>query len=210
MRSRSSSLRTAAVTVLLIGVLGGAFAAGRSTVRRRAVVDPLRLERGAAVGVVETPAGALAAADNYVATGISATLDPPQLRRFADTVIDPVGRDRFISASESFAQSGGPPAGARVIADVVAHRLERYGGATAAVRIWALCSSWGGGAVPAQYSALVDVWLRWTGDRWQIESVSESLPGPVPGLIGGPREGRSRELWDQTLSGMSAPYYGDS
>lgn len=209
MRARTASVRAAVATAFLIGVLGAAFAAGRSTLDRRGAPDPLALEHGMPLGVLETPAGALAAADNYVAIGISASLDPGQLRQFADTVIDASARARFISTSQSFAQSGGPPVGARVIADVIAHRLESYRGGTAEVAAWALGSYWEGGLQPTQYSALVQLSLRWSGDRWQLASVSESLPGPVPSLVAAPIEDRSAAVWDRDLSGMVAPYYGD-
>jgi hypothetical protein len=195
--------------MFLIGVLGAAFAAGRSTLDPRVGLDPVALEHGMPIGVLETPAGALAAADNYMATGISASLDPGQLRQFADTAIDPAARARFISTSQSLAQGGGPPVGARVIADVIAHRLESYRGGTAVVDAWALGSYWDGGVEPTQYSALVKLSLRWDGDGWQLASVTESLPGPVPGLVAGPIAGRSAAVFDRQLSGMLAPYYGD-
>jgi hypothetical protein len=195
--------------VVLIGVLGAAFAAGRWTLDRRGGPDPVALDHGMPIGVLETPAGALAAADNYVATGISASLDPGRLRQFADMAIDPAARAGFISTSQSLAQSGGPPVGARVIADVIAHRLESYRGGTAEVDAWALGSYWAGGVEPTQYSVLVQLSLRWEGDGWQLASVSESLPGPVPGLVAGPTAGRSAAVWDRELSGMLAPYYGD-
>ena len=69
---------------------------------------------------------------------------------------------------------------------------------------------WGGGAVPTQYWSLVELSLRWSGDRWRIVSGQDSLPGPVPALIAGRGEDRTTAVWDQALAGMTAPYYGDS
>jgi hypothetical protein len=209
MSASRSWLRLAAVAVALVGILGGAYAAGRSTVPRPGAPDPVRLEQGIAVGVLESPAGALAAADNYAATGLTASIDPGQLRTFADTVIEPAARGAFLSAGQSLVQSGAP-AGGEVLGLVVAHRLVSYGEGAAEVMEWALASDWGTVGRPAQYSAFIDLRVRWNGDTWQVASVRDSVPGPVPGLIGGEAEARSSAVWDQTLSGMSAPYYGDA
>lgn len=209
MSGRPSSLRLLAISVGLISVLGGAFAAGRSTVAMPGEPDPVRLERGLPLGVVESPGGALAAADNYVATGISASLEPNQLRQFANEVVEPGALDAFVSSSQSSSDAAGPPVGARVLGSVVAHRLERYGRATADVSEWALGAYWDGGASPTQYWSLVDVSLRWSGDRWRVTSARETLPGPVPQLIGGDQAGGSSATWDQVLAGMSTPYFGD-
>ncbi len=210
MSARPSSLRLLAISVCLIGVLGGAFAAGRSTVAAPGAPDPVRLDHGISLGVVESPSGALAAADNYVATGISASVGSAQLRQFANEVVDPGARNAFDSSSQASSQAAGPPVGARVIGSVVAHRLESYGPGTAAVSEWSVGSYWDGGASPTQYWSLVDVSLRWSGDRWRVTSARETLPGPVPQLIGGDQTGRSSATWDQALAGMSTPYYGDN
>jgi hypothetical protein len=207
---RGSSLWAAGLVVLLLGSLGAAFAAGRSSVYRREVPDPVRLDHGVAVGVVKTRGGALAAADNYVATGISASVDPGQLRQFAQAVIEPGERDDFVAANQSLGQGGAPAVGAQVVANVVADRLESYNTGSAEVAVWVLASEWGRGVAPTQYSAVVDVWQRWTGDHWQIASLRESLPGPVPALVAGVPQQRYSAVWDQTLSGMSSPFYGDS
>lgn len=210
MSGRRSPLWLAVMSLFLIGVLGGAFAAGRSTVAPSGVPNPVRLEHGIPVGTVESPAGALAAADNYVATGISASLEPDQLHGFASEVIDPGARSSFVSTSQSLTQAGGPPPGARVVGSVIAHRLDSYGSGTASVSEWAVGSYWDGGVVPTQYWSLVHLALRWNGDRWQVSSVRETVPGPVPAVVGGDRAGRSSGVWDQGLAGMTVPFYGDS
>lgn len=210
MRRRSFWLRAVVLSAGFVGILGGAFAAGRSIVRQPGRPDPIRLERRMPVGVLDSRAGALAAADNYVATGITASVDPSQLRAFADTVIDPAARGSFINASRSVDPRPGAPVGAHVVGIAVAHRLDHYVAGAADVAVWALASQWDGATPPTQYSALVELSLRWNGDAWQIISMLESVPGPVTGLLAGPSEARSTAVWDQTLSGMSEPYYGDS
>ena len=210
LRTRPSSIRLAAVAVLWLGVLGGGLAAGRATVPGGGAPDPLRLEHGIPVGVADAPGGALAAADNYVATGITASLDPNQLRQFANSVVDPAARRQFIATSQAMTQGEGPPPGARVIGSVVAHRLNSFDGRTADTTAWALSSYWDGGVEPTQYSSLVELSLRWSDSQWQIESVRESVPGPVPALVGDGGAARTSGVWDQALSGMSSPFYGDS
>jgi hypothetical protein len=203
-------MRLAALAVVWLGVLGCGLAAGRSTLHGGGAPDPLRLDHGIPGGVRDAPAGALAAADNYVATGVTASLDPNQLRQFANSVVDPAARGQFIASTRASAEGGGPPPGARVIASVVAHRLNRFDGRTAAATEWALGSYWDGGVEPTQYSALVELSLRWSGSQWQIESVRESLPGPVPAVVADRGAARTSGVWDEALSGMSSPFYGDS
>lgn len=210
MGSRPPVLQVVVLALLLIGLAGGAFAVGRSTVARRGPTDPLRLDHGIPLSVLDTRAGALVAADNSVATGITASLDSGELRRFANAVIEPAARQNFVDASQSLGQSAEIPVGARAIGSVVAHRLEGYDGGSARVSAWALGSEWDGGLAPTEYSALLEVSLHWAGDRWRVTSVEESLPGPVPAVVAGPRGARSTGVWDEALSGMSAPYYGDN
>ena len=203
-------MRLAGLGIALVAVLGGAFVAGRSTDRTPRARNPLALEHGIAIGVTLTRAGALAAADNYAAAGATASLSTAQLVRFADAVIDPANRAVFISETEQLAQSDPPPAGAHVTAATVAHRLEGYGHGLAQVDVWELASQWDGGVPPTQSWALIDLSLRWRGDRWRVTSIRESLLGPVPALVAGGGDARSSSAWDQGLAGMTAPYYGDS
>ncbi len=155
--------------------------------------------------VAHAPGGALAAADNYVATGITASLDPNQLRQFANSVVDPAARRQFIATSQAMTQAEGLPPGARVIGSVVAHRLNSFDGRTADTTAWALSSYWDGGVEPTQYSSPFELSLRWSDSQWQIESVRESVPGPVPALVGDGGGARTSGVWDQALSGMSSP-----
>ena len=149
------------------------------------------------VGVPETPAGALAAADNYVATGISASLDPGQLRR--------VRRDGrsirrrgpgSLAAASALAQSGGPPAAPRDRGRGRRTRLESYARRDCG---WSprgrLAATGTAGWQPTQYSALVRLSLRWSGDRWQIASCRGVAPrsGTRPGR-GGQRGSLGRGL----------------
>jgi hypothetical protein len=81
--------------VLAAGAAFGlAFAVGRATAPSPAPADAIRLVHDLPVGVLDTPAGALAAADNYVAVGITASLDGRELEAFADALVTPAGVSR--------------------------------------------------------------------------------------------------------------------
>lgn len=209
MGERRSSMRIVVAGVLVVGLLGGAYAAGRSTVKDVGTRNPLAVEHGIPIGVVESPVGALAAADNYAAVGVTADLGPGEQHAFIGTVIDPGVRSAFSAADQAVAQREALPVGAHMIGSVLAHRLESYSAGVSDVSVWELASEWDGGVVPTQYWALVELSLRWNADRWQVTRVRELLPGLVPALIAGGRDARSTAVWDQTLAGMSAPYYGD-
>ena len=201
-------MRRVALVGLLLGTVGGAFVGGRSTRPTGALPDPVRLERGIPLGTVESPGGAVAAADNYASTGVTASVEPAHLRPFLDAVVDPTARGRFMA--ENPAPGSGPPPGARVTGAVVAQRLDSYASGNARVGMWVVASYWGAGAVPTQYWSLVELSLRWSGDSWRIVSGQDSIPGPVPALIAGRADDRTTAVWDQALAGMRAPYYGDS
>ena len=208
MSRRQFSVPRVSLVALLVGTVGGAFIGGRSTPPAGPQPDPVRLEHGVPVGVVESPGSALAAADNFVSSGVTASVDPAQLRQLVSAVVDPTARGRFIVENPS--PGSGPPPGARATGSVVAHRLDSYRAGDARVGIWVVATYWGGGVVPTQYWSLVELSLRWSGGRWRIVSGQDSLPGPVPALIAGGGEERTNAVWDEALAGMTAPYYGGS
>lgn len=70
--AKSGAVRFA---LLLALVFAGSFAAARASSPVRSRPDPVRLINGVPVGVKRSEAGALAAADNYVAVGIADSLD---------------------------------------------------------------------------------------------------------------------------------------
>jgi hypothetical protein len=198
--------RLAAGLLILVAVFAAAFGVSRTGRMRQVRPNPIRLVGAVPVGVEHSAAGALAAADNYVAAGITDSVDQRALQSYANAVIAPSERMALLRASEQLAQRDRPPAGTSAIATILAHRLWSYTGATARVATWDLGSYWGPALPPAQYWALADVALRWASGRWQIVSVDERLPGPVPGPVGA--GANTSAQWSSALAGMSAPYYG--
>jgi hypothetical protein len=198
--------RWAAGALALVATFATAFALARAGGSGHVRSGPLRLVGGVPLGVEDSAAGALAAADNYVAAGVTDSLDRRSLGAFADAVVAPAERQPLLDASERLAQQGGPPPGTNVISTVVAQRLRGYTSGTARVTTWDLGSYWGAGLEPIQYWALVDLSLRWMGGRWWVVSLEERLPGPVPALVA---SGASTSAsWGEALAGMRAPYYG--
>lgn len=185
-----------------------AFVAGRATAGHRAGADAIRIRVGLPVGVLHTPSGALAAADNYVAAGMTASLDQPGLQRFADTLVLPAARDGLLRANAELERRSAPSAGTRAITTVVGHVLRAYTADSAQVTTWEVGSYWGPGLAPTQYWALADLALRWGEGRWRIASLDERIPGPVPALIAAGPGATTATAWNEALAGMSAPYYG--
>jgi hypothetical protein len=128
---------------------------------------------------MHSPNGALAAADNYVAAGLTDSLGQGSLTRFADAVVSASERKPLLDSS---ARAQGPPAGTSGVGVVVAHQLVGYTGNTARVAAWQLGLYWGPALVPSEYSALAYLTLRWMDGRWWIQSLAERVPGPVPAL----------------------------
>jgi hypothetical protein len=202
-------VRIAAVTVGLFAIGVGAFVIGRGTAAPGGHRNPIGLVGGVAVGVSDTPAGALAAADNYVAQGITASLDEGRLERFATTAIEPGARRAFLVASRSSLEGQSLPPGSEAIGLVVAHELGSYAPDEATVTTWDVGCYWGPGLAPTQFWALTELRLRWTVGRWEIAAVEEQLPGPLPARVVVDQQAATAGGWSTGLDGMSGPYYGD-
>jgi hypothetical protein len=202
------SMRLAAIVLVPVAAFAAAFVAGRTISGHHVAPDAIQVRVGLPVGVLHTPAGALAAADNYVAAGVAASLEQSRLQRFADTLVLPAARSELLRVSAELGRRSAPPAGTRAIAAVVGHVLRAYTADTARVTTWEVGSYWGSALAPTQYWALADLALRWRGGRWRIASLDERIPGPVPALIAAGPGATTTAAWSAALIGMSAPYYG--
>jgi len=170
---------------------------------------------GIAVGVQDTPAGALAAADNYVAIA-SQTVeqDPVEFAELVATVYTPAARTSTLAQAaparvadvadlRNYAQGG------RAVAVIAARRLERYTPARASVTSWLGGFVWGPGLSPRQSWNLVNTTLSWQQDRWLVASMNtERTPAPVPSVVFVEGQNNSSVAFDARLVGMTAPFYG--
>jgi len=208
--------RIAVAGLLAVCALGAGVVIGRASSRGgggapAAVV----IVHGVAVGVQDTPAGALAAADNYLAIA-SQTVeqDPAVFTGFVDTVYAPASRPSTLAAAtrvrdadivdmRNYSQGG------RAVAVIAARRLDRFTSARATVTSWLGGFVWGPGLSPRQSWNLVDTTLVWRRGRWLVLSTNtERTPAPVPSVVFVDRHNNQSAAFDARLAGMSAPFYG--
>jgi len=214
---------TAAIVGLVVVALLG-WAAGRSSAPSDAAEaraghedgGAIRIVEGVPVGVEHSRAGALAAADNYVARAAETIVqDPPTFTRLIRTV--------WVSAAQPEALANGKrsrrqapdavanyEAGGRALAVTAARKLESYNGSRATVLTWGAGFIWGPDKRPTQRWFVGRVKLVWQDDQWSVEALDElttAAPTPYRVIIGKPGAD-SAEVFDDVLDGMSAPIYG--
>jgi hypothetical protein len=218
-------LAVAAVVVALL-IAGAALAAGRASAPDtpaasddvNAVVDSaVRTIDGVPVGIQRSRAGAVAAADNYVAR-VTETIvqDPNVYARLVRAVWVPDGqegalregvatRQRSTAAIENYA------AGGRGLSIIAARRLDTYDGTRADLTTWTAGLNWGPQQRPGQRWFLTETTLRWDGQRWRVERMDEAQrPAPAPARVGyDDAASLKAETFDRELRGMTAPTYGD-
>jgi hypothetical protein len=217
MRGRGLS-RASAVAIAVLGVLTLLFVllamelleggTGQSSPS-----GALELIDGVPVGVAHTPAGALAAADNYLAVSSQSIEQDP--RAFAALVAQgyaPAVRARTLAEAEKV-RAADPQnmanyaEGGRGIALIAGRRLDGYSAQSATITSWLAGFVWGPNISPRQTWNLVDTTLRWQSGRWLVvSSRTDSTPAPVPSVVY--VEGSNdRTPAFARLAGMTAPYY---
>jgi hypothetical protein len=199
-------------TLLFVIVLGAVLLlAGKDG--SSAGTQPVETVGSVPVGVKDTPAGALAAADDYVAlSSQSVEQDPALFAELVAQVYAPEIRERTlvqaarIRAADTQNMSN-YSAGGRGIAVIAARRLDAYTPRSATVTSWLAGFVWGPHLVPHQSWNLVDTTLRWQG-RWLVTaSETDRTPAPVPAIVFvNGRNDRSQAF--ARLAGMTAPFYG--
>lgn len=202
--------------VVAIGALvvtASAFAVGYHAVPRAAHPNPIRLVHGVAVGVLDTPAGAVAAADNYVASEDDALVSTGQIRAVVDAEWAP--QERAVELAQPFpaAALAGKPAtlaGLKLTALVAADKLAVYSRQTAQVGVWSEITVWSPTVEPTQHWSLDTVMLAWESGQWLVTSRSAAPDSgtPVPAWTSGGIQDRASAAFNSRLAGMSAPYYG--
>jgi hypothetical protein len=199
----------AALVLLLVGILG----VGRSG-RQDAVGPAVKLISGVPVGVEHTRAGALAAADNYVALASQSIEQNPAV--FGELVAQTYAqqaRGRTLAEAQrvragDLQNVSNYRDGGHGLAVIAARRLDSYTQDTATVTSWLGGFVWGPHLPPRQTWNLVDTTLRWQAGRWLVASSStDAMPAPVPSIVyvDGVND-RSGAF--QRLAGMTAPFYG--
>jgi hypothetical protein len=218
MRDRRVSSATIALTAVIAlavvaFVLLGLDLAGQSGGEGRAV-GAIKLEGGVPIGVEHTPAGALAAADNYLAASSQALeQDPGAFGALVARVYAPANREQTLAEAQQLRLSdpvgmSNYSEGGRGLALVAARRLDSYTSDSATVTSWLAGFVWGPHLPPRQSWNLVDTTLAWSSGRWLVvSSQTDPMPAPVPAIVyvDGPNNGVAAF---SRLAGMTAPFYG--
>lgn len=172
---------------------------------------------GVPVGVRDTRAGALAAADSYVAVASQTIEQNPA--RFAELVASdylPSARQVTLAEanrarSQDTQDMRNYREGGRGLALVAAHRLAQYARGEASVITWLAGIVWGPSLAPRQTWEIVQTLLDWRDGRWLIATMQVSATAaPVPALLYVQGEDDRAGTFDRVLSGMSAPIYGSA
>lgn len=203
----------AAGALLLVVVIAGALllgAGGGPTAGPQAV----ELINGVPVGVKDTPAGALAAADNYLAlSSQSVEQDPSLFAALVAQVYAPEVRERTLAQAAQIRAAdtqnmSNYQQGGRGIAVIAARRLDTYTPRSATVTSWLAGFVWGPRLSPRQSWNLIDTTLRWQSGRWLVtSSQTDRTPAPVPAIVY-VNAGNDRSQAFSRLAGMTAPFYG--
>ncbi len=174
----------------------------------------VHLVHGVPVGVQDSPAGALAASDNYVALAAQSIEQNPGV--FAALVAQaylPAARERALAKARALRIAdtqniGNYAEGGRGLAVVAARRLDSFSPGTASVTSWLGGFVWGPRLAPRQTWDLVDTTLDWRGGRWLVAgSQVQATPAPVPSIVYVQGSNNSSAAFAR-LAGMSAPVYG--
>jgi hypothetical protein len=205
-----------ALVIGAIGWFGGRASAPTVSGARSGPTGAIRVIAGAPVGIERSRGGALAAADNYVATS-SQTIaqDPEAFTQLVRTVWMPAVQAKVLSESERYRERAGDALdnyadGGQGISVVGARKLESYSPTEARVLTWGGGFVWGPSKKPAQRWYLVRTKLVWSGDRWRVQALDElkrAAPVPYSVALGG-QGANTTATFDSALEGMSAPIYG--
>jgi hypothetical protein len=195
---------------LLAAVLIGAVRGGGTS----AVDEPVKLIAGVPVGVQDTPAGALAAGDNYVALASqSIEQDPAAFTELLAQAYAPEVRGRTLAEAQRVRADdtqnmNNYREGGRGIALIAARRLDSYTPRQAMITCWLGGFVWGPHLPPRQTWNLIDTTLRWQAGRWLVlSSNTDTTPAPVPSIVYVDADNNRAAAFTR-LSGMSAPFYG--
>jgi len=215
-----------AAVLVALAIAGAGWAAGRASAPDTPAAGDdaptpsgnaaVRTIDGVPVGVEQSRAGALAAADNYIATVSENVVKDPRLyetlvrRVFAPSEQDYALREgeraRTLApaAVSDYAEGGG------AVALIGARRLDTYDGSRAQVTTWLGGVVWGPSRRPTQRWQLVETDLRWDGQRWLVERMRPAeRSAPAPAVTkADDTSAYDRATFERELRGMTAPTYG--
>jgi hypothetical protein len=213
-------IAAALVGVIVVGAIG--WAIGRTTAPDEptqasgAPIAAIRVLDGVPIGIEHSRAGALAAADNYVAVGAetvvqdSARYEQLVRQTYADGYQGTALRDGSEARNAAHQSVDLYAAGGKSVAVTAARRLDSYEQGHAKITTWVAGITWGPGRVPGHTWSLVESRLAWTGDRWRVQKLDVAKrPAPAPQRLGyRSAEQLKTSTFERELRGMTAPIYG--
>jgi hypothetical protein len=208
-----------AVGVVVAAAIG--WVVGRSSAPKEpaqaggAPAGAIRVVDGVPIGIEHSRAGALAAADNYVATATETAIqNPARYEQLVRRVYAPKYRVTALREARE-ARSGAPEIvaayknGRTGVAVMAARRLDAYTGGRAQVTTWRGGVVWGPTDKPFSQWFLTETGLIWDGQRWLVEKIDDTQrPAPAPPIRYQDREALRVATFDRELRGMTAPVYG--
>jgi len=209
------------VVILVVAVI--AWVAGRSsapdataqTQDGGAQPAAIKFVDGVPIGIQNSRAGVLAAADNYVSTATETAIQDParyeQLvrRAYAADYRTTALRDARKVRDESPELVEAYKNGRQGVAVVAARRLDSFGGDRARVTTWRAGVVWSPRDKPFSQWFLTETRLRWVGERWLVERIDDAQrAAPAPPIRYQDRKALSTATFDRELRGMTAPIYG--
>lgn len=206
---------TAAAGTLVLLALA-TFLVGRSLAPAVQPADPVTTIGGIPVAVDHSPAGALAAADNYVAVSYATVeRNPRRDEQLIDTVYAQAIRRSAIGGAAAVRSQNATGMslwahGGQNLSLIGARRLDYYDRDQAEVTTWNVDVLWGPGRPPKQAWVLTQTSLRWAGGRWLVTTTTTlPTPGPVPAITPQANAANdSQRAFNRDLAGFSAPMYG--
>jgi len=214
-QARTIAFATAAIFAVLL--LGAGVLIGRGSVtpaQGNSTTNAIALVNGVPVGVADTPAGAIAADDNYLATEAQTDeQDPKVFATLVATVFTPATGQLSLRQAAQLRSSdttltSAYSAGARAIAVVGARRLDSYSPQRATLTTWVGAFLWGPTLAPEQTWNLINSTLVWRDSRWLLAQLHvDTTPAPVPSIVYVDGDNNTATAFN-ALNGMTAPFYG--
>jgi hypothetical protein len=201
-----------AVLAVLVLAVGG-FLLGRSTTGDDAP-NAVATVNGVTIGTDPSRAGALAAADNYVATAVDEILaSPDEYEKFVREAFQAQSVSEALEAARGLREE--LPNTVAAFADGMhtttwpaARKLVSYGNGRAQVLTWTGSTNWGGKNPPKQSWALNRTTLVWEREGWRIQKMqADPADAPAPATVRVQGTGDTNETFE-ILDDMTAPIYG--
>jgi hypothetical protein len=212
---REERARIVAAALVALVALAGGVVIGRASATTATASPAVTIVGGIPVGTADTPAGALAAADNYLAIGSQSVEQNPSLfARLVAAAYASGARARTLAQAATLRTADTTDmanyrGGGHAVAVIAARRLDSFTRTRAKVTSWLGGFVWGPSLQPRQGWNLVNTALAFRRGRWLVvSSVALDTPAPVPSIVFVDGENNRSSVFDTRLAGMTAPFYG--